>query len=626
MAMKNLVDEQKKKAIAPDPISAAAGGVQAANATKAALVNQASARPAWAASAANQAPAPQGQQAYQMFAPTTAATNQQLQVAREGVGANAAPMQKSLTQMVQSIDPRIRTQAKERQEWRMATPQQRREKIGMAKLQQESRTAKDIMDSSPGWEQLADASGTSLDSYGNSEQFYTPDQIEYKRQAMREFDKEWADVLSNVDKTAFSDPQAIYQLQEQLPSVKKYGDFLGSYRFNAIRKYATPQIRAQMDAEDRNQKLFRDWMVSRGAEEIGKAQEQNGGFRFTNDGTGDMATQIALNRDKDLASGQIWRKFLEETPQVYTAMDGKVQIDTAHAARFNESARQKEIEGQRAYADTQAKQKQAEQVAKTVSAARETVAKRERATGERGRWVVNEQDGSIDDLKQYAEKQAKDLTEREKISATGELLREKAAIAPYIPYAGYDEAGINAEIAKKTAGLEPTQAQTIASQMMQSWQYAQSMGGAEGLQSYLNRIDYLISEYSGEKNDKPTTYGFLPDVVDNGDPPVIDVDKETDEMLKRVGLSVSSREGQLFALFDALQDASKTLEENKEQYAYWRSGKGGGFTPGGERRAAFAEKYFNKYAVNGRLPQNIIYEMWAIHDKIQERMNQSDGK
>ena len=84
-----------------------------------------------------------------MFAPTTASTNQQLQTAREGVGANAAPMAKSLTQMVQSIDPRIRTQAQERQAWRMATPQQRREKIGMAKLQQESRTAKDVMDNSP---------------------------------------------------------------------------------------------------------------------------------------------------------------------------------------------------------------------------------------------------------------------------------------------------------------------------------------------------------------------------------------------------------------------------------------------------------------------------------------------
>lgn len=496
MAMNKLIDEQKKKAIAPDPISAAAGSIPAANATKAALVNQASARPAWAASASNPAPAPQGQQEYQMFAPTTAATNQQLQVSREGIGANAAPMAKSLTQMVQSIDPRIRTQAQERQAWRMMTPQQRREKIGMAKLQQESRTAKDVMDNSPGWEQLADASGTSLDSYGNSEQFYTPDQIEYKRQAMREFDKEWADVLSNVDKTAFADPKAAYQLQGQLPSVKKYGDFLGSYRFNAIRKYATPQMRAQMDAEDRNQKLFKDWMVSRGAEEIGKAQEANGGFGFTNDGTEDLATQIAMNRDKDLAAGQIWRKFLEETPQVYTAMDGKVQIDTAHAARFNEAARQKEIEGQRAYADTQAKQKQAEQVAKTVSAARETVAKREQATGERGRWVVNEQDGSIDDLKQYAEKQTKDLTEREKVAATGELMAQKASYAPLLEYAKYDEAGINAAIEKAVSGMDPTQATAVRAQMMQSWQYAQSMGGAEGLQNYLNRIDYLISEYS----------------------------------------------------------------------------------------------------------------------------------
>ena len=494
--MNKLIDEQKKKAIAPDPISAAAGGVQAANATKAALVNQASARPAWAASSVNPSPAPQGQQAYQMFSPATSATNQQLQTAREGVGANAAPMEKSLTQMVQSIDPRIRTQAQERQAWRMMTPQQRRDKIGMAKIQQEARTAKDVMENSPGWEQLADASGTSLDSYGNSEQFYTPDQIEYKRQAMREFDKEWADVLSNVDKTAFADPKAAYQLQEQLPSVKKYGDFLGSYRFNAIRKFATPQMRAQMDAEDRNQKLFKDWMVSRGAEEIGKAQEANGGFGFTNDGTEDLATQIALNRDKDLASGQIWRQFLAETPQIYTAIDGKVQIDSAQAAKFNEAARQKEIADQRTYADEQAKQKQAEQIGQRVSAARETVTRREQVTGERGRWVVNEQDGSIDDLKQYAEKQTKDMTAREKVAATGELIREKAAIAPYLPYAGYDEAGITAEIAKKTAGIEPTQAQTIASQMMQSWQYAQSMGGAEGLQNYLNRIDYLISEYS----------------------------------------------------------------------------------------------------------------------------------
>jgi len=281
-----------------------------------------------------------------------------------------------------------------------------------------------------------------------------------------------------------------------MPSVQKYGDFLGSYRFNVIRKYASPEIRAQMEAEDRNQKLFRDWMVSRGAEEIDKAQEQNGGFRFTNDGTGDMATQIALNRDNDLAAGQIWRQFLAETPQIYTAMDGKVVIDQAHAAKYNEATRQKENEEQRKFSEEQAKQKQAEKVGQLVLAARETVAKREQATGERGRWVVNEQDGSIDDLNQYAKKQTKDMTEREKVAATGELMAQKASYALLLEYAKYDEAGIAKAIEQAVAGMDPTQASATRAQMMQAWQYAQSMGGAEGLQNYLNRIDYLISEYS----------------------------------------------------------------------------------------------------------------------------------
>lgn len=502
MAMNKLIDEQKKKAIAPDPISAAAGGVHSANAMKAATVDQASARPAWAASAANPAPAPQGQQAYQMFAPTTASTNQQLQTAREGVGANAAPMQKSLTQMVQSIDPRIRTQAQERQAWRMMTPQQRREKIGMAKLQHESRTAKDIMDNSPGWEQLADASGTSLDSYGNSEQFYTPDQIEYKRQAMREFDKEWADVLSNVDKTAFADPKAAYQLQEQLPSVKKYGDFLGSYRFNAIRKYATPQMRAQMDAEDRNQKLFKDWMVSRGAEEIGKAQEQNGGFRFTNDGTGDMATQIALNRDKDLASGQIWRKFLEETPQVYTAIDGKVQIDSAHAARFNEAARQKEIKGQRDYAETLAKQNQADQLDQKEQAAKETILMRDEANPiQRGRFKINPVSKEIEDTYEYTQGDIARLPEDERVKRSSALLEEISTWSGLLGFENETDETISARIeAMKPNLLNPAMAERTQAKidnLTANWNLYKSMGGAEEIKYEIEAKKRLRNKYKG---------------------------------------------------------------------------------------------------------------------------------
>lgn len=581
----------------------------------------------------SQAPAPQARGVAPQAAgvtPQAQAANQQLETARAGMGANRAKSSKRLTDMAAQVDPQIRADANSRREWRMMTPQQRKEHIGLKKLEMDARSAEDAV-AGASWEDIdkmsrsfADATGTAMDSYGNS--FYTPDQQMFIREQRRNIDRAASEMFSNADRSAWRSPQDMYQAIASLPEVQQAGPFGQAYAFNIMRRFASPQMRAQMEAEDRNQGLFTEWMVSRGADEIASAQDQAGGFRFTNDGTGDIATQIFLNRDKDLASGQIWRQFLAETPQIYTAIDGKVQIDSAHGARFNETMRQKENAEQRTYADAQAKQKQAEQVGQRVSAARETVARREQATGELGRWVVNEQDGSIDDLKQYAEKQTKDLTEREKVAATGELMAQKASYAPLLEYAKYDEAGINAAIEQAVAGMDPTQAPAIRAQMMQSWQYAQSMGGAEGLQNYLNRIDYLISEYSGEKKDKPTSFGFLPDVVDNGDPPVVDVDKETDAILKRVGLSVSSREGQLYALYDALQDMSKTLEENKEQYAYWRSGKGGGFAPGGERRAAFAEKYFNKYAVNGRLPKNIIDEMMAIDKKVQERMNQSGGK
>lgn len=444
---------------------------------------------------------PQGiAQQSQGFTPQRA--NQQLQTAREGVGVNAAPMEKSLTQRVQSIDPRIRTQAQERQAWRIMTPQQRREKIGMAKLQQESRTAKEVMDNSPGWEQLADATGTSFDSYGNSEQFYTPDQIEYKRQAMREFDKEWADVLSNVDKTAFADPKAAYQLQEQLPSVKKYGDFLGSYRFNAIRKYATPQMRAQMDAEDRNQKLFKDWMVLRGAEEIDKAQEAHGGFGFTNDGTEDIATQIALNRDNDLASGQIWRQFLAETPQIYTAMDGKVGIDQAQAAKFNEAARQKATQEERGYREEQAQKTKDEALSQKEQAAQETIRIRDEANPlQRGRFKINPVSKEVEDTYEYTQGDIARLPEDERVKRSSALLEEISTWSGLLGFENETDETVAARIeAMKPNLLNPAlaeQTQAGIDNLMANWNLYKSMGGAEEIKYEIEAKKRLRNKYKG---------------------------------------------------------------------------------------------------------------------------------
>ena len=189
----------------------------------------------------------------------------------------------------------------------------------------------------------------------------------------RNIDRAASEMFSQADRSAWRTPQDMYQAIASLPEVQQAGPFGQAYAFNIMRRYATPQLRAQMEAEDLNQGLFTEWMVSRGADEIASAQDQAGGFRFTNDGTGDIATQIFLNRDKDLASGQIWRQFLAETPQIYTAIDGRVQVDPAQKVRFEQAQAQ-------ASEQAKAESKQAEEQAKTQALVEEA-AQREQISG-----------------------------------------------------------------------------------------------------------------------------------------------------------------------------------------------------------------------------------------------------
>ena len=427
-------------------------------------------------------------------------TNQQLQMQRQEMGTNQST---SLTQMASQIDPSIRRDAERAREWRIMSPQQRREEVDRLAMEQDAGIAKTA--SSGTWEDrdkyarsLADPTGMFIDSYGRENPMYSPGTADRIRNYQRKIEPAIARMMSSYDRTKWDSPQAYLDAASALPEVIEAGEFGKAIVFNIGRKYASPQIRAQMDAEDRNQKLLRDWMVSRGAEEIAKAQEQNGGFRFTNDGTGDLATQIALNRDKDLASGQIWRQFLAETPQIYTAMDGKVVVDQAQAAKFNEAAKQKEMAEQRTFSEMQAKQKQADQLAEKVLASKEHVAQVERATGQVGRLVVNEKDGSIIDIQQYAEKKAKDMTPREKIAATDELMKAKASWQPLLEYAKLDAAGIQSAIdsfKKSNPAVDPVQLEQQASIMMQNWQTAQSMGGMEAIQRLIGQIDAELAAY-----------------------------------------------------------------------------------------------------------------------------------
>lgn len=362
MAMKNLIDEQKKKAIAPDPISAAAGSIPAANATKAALVNQASARPAWAASAANPSPAPQGQQSYQMFQPTTAATNQQLQMQRQEMGTNQST---SLTQMVAQLDPSIRKDAERAREWRIMSPQQRREEVDRLGMEQDARIAGQA--STGTWEDrqkyalsLADPTGMFIDSYGRESPMYSPETAERIRYHQRKIEPAVARMMSSYDRTKWDGPQAYLDAASALPEVIEAGEFGKSIVFNIGRKYGTPTMKAQMEAEDRNMKLFEQAGTKKALEEIVQKMAQAGqvspeyanGYRLTNDGTKELLRQVWLNKDSDPRAGQIVNEIMANSPVMWEERDGRVVPSESHKAMREEMAMRNEAQA-KAQADEQ---------------------------------------------------------------------------------------------------------------------------------------------------------------------------------------------------------------------------------------------------------------------------------
>jgi hypothetical protein len=438
--------------------------------------------------------------------PQAQAANQQLEAAREGMGANRARFNARLTDMVEQVDPRIREDANLRREWRMMTPQQRKEYIGLKKLEMDARGAEDAAAGAT-WEDIdkmsrsfADATGTAMDSYGNS--FYTPEQQMFIREQRRNIDRAASEMFSQADRSAWRTPQDMYQAIASLPEVQQAGPFGQAYAFNIMRRYATPQLRAQMEAEDRNQKLFRDWMVSRGAEEIAKAQAQYEGFRFTNDGTGDLATQIFLNRDKDLASGQIYRQFLAETPQVYTAIDGKVVIDQARAAKFNEEARQKATQEERAYREEQAKKTKDDALLQKEQAAKETIKMREEANpNQRGRFRINPVSKEIEDTYEYTQGDIARLSEDERVRRSSALLEE---ISTWSGLLGFENE-TDETIAKRIEAMKPNllnpalaeQTQAEINNLMANWNLYKSMGGAEEIKYEIEAKKRLRNKYKG---------------------------------------------------------------------------------------------------------------------------------
>ena len=279
--------------------------------------------------------------------PQAQAANQQLEAARAGMGANRARSNARLTDMAEQVDPRIREDANLRREWRMMTPQQRKEYIGLKKLEMDARGAEDAVAGAT-WEDIdkmsrsfADATGTAMDSYGNS--FYTPDQQMFIREQRRNIDRAAGEMFSQADRSAWRTPQDMYQAIASLPEVQQAGPFGQAYAFNIMRRYATPQLRAQMEAEDRNQGLFTEWFNSKTEAEIAEMQQASG-MRMTADGSKDFAAELFLNRDKDIGAGSIYQRFLSESPQVFTAINGRVQVDPVQKGRFEQAQAQRKAE------------------------------------------------------------------------------------------------------------------------------------------------------------------------------------------------------------------------------------------------------------------------------------------
>ncbi len=298
----------------------------------------------------SQAPSPQARgmapQA-QGVTPQAQAANQQLEAARAGMGANRARSNARLTDMAEQVDPRIREDANLRREWRMMTPQQRKEHIGLKKLEMDARGAEDAAAGAT-WEDIdkmsrsfADATGTAMDSYGNS--FYTPEQQMFIREKRRNIDRAASEMFSQADRSAWRTPQDMYQAIASLPEVQQAGPFGQAYAFNIMRRYATPQLRAQMEAEDLNQGLFTEWFNSKTEAEIAEMQQASG-MRMTADGSKDYAAELFLNRDKDIGAGSIYQRFLSESPQVFIAIDGRVQVDPAQKGRFEQAQAQRKAE------------------------------------------------------------------------------------------------------------------------------------------------------------------------------------------------------------------------------------------------------------------------------------------
>lgn len=337
-------------------------------------------------------------------------TNQQLQMQRQEMGTNQSS---TLSQQVAQLDPSIRKDAERAREWRIMSPQQRREEVDRLGMEQDARIAGQA--STGTWEDrqkyarsLADPAGMFIDSYGRESPMYSPETAERIRSHQRKIEPAVARMMSSYDRTKWDGPQAYLDAASALPEVIEAGEFGKSIVFNIGRKYGTPTMKAQMEAEDRNMKLFEQAGTKKALEEIVQKMAQAGqvspeyanGYRLTNDGTKELLRQVWLNKDNDPRAGQIVNEIMANAPVMWAEEGGRVVQDPAHQERRRMMIEQ---QGQQAKAQADEQKATAEQQkadamrAEKVRAGEAEVAARKQ-TNPNYQGFVNPVDGKVVDI------------------------------------------------------------------------------------------------------------------------------------------------------------------------------------------------------------------------------------
>lgn len=334
--MANILDDKKKNepvvgAVSPAPIASASTAPVAAPAQYTPTPIQ-RASVSMPADRAFRSPADQSMnQARDWAAQQSVGVNQQLQMQRNEMGTNNT----SLTQMAAQIDPSIKRDAERARQWRLMTPQQRRAEVDRLALEQDMRTA-DSVASQDGiakyGRDLADPTGTFIDSYGRSNAIYSPETQIRIREHQRKIESQAADMFSSYDRTKWATEKDMYQAVASLPAVQEAGEFGKAIAFNIVRKYASPEMKAKMEAEDRNLDVFKRTFKSITDQEIDQMQQEMGG-EYTNMGNEEFAKQIYMNKDDNFRANSLVERVLERAGVRYTVENGRVVPDQGWAAQ-----------------------------------------------------------------------------------------------------------------------------------------------------------------------------------------------------------------------------------------------------------------------------------------------------